>query len=82
MTKAEDKHSSYRYNAEGYVTGFVAPRGVGAKRVLVPSLRTVVCPVCGAEVGKTCVTDTGKPKAAHEPRRRLATRKLNQERGL
>lgn len=48
--------------------------GVTVKRVPGYSLRLVVCPVCGADVGKPCTSAAGKETSAHASRKRTSLR--------
>ena len=83
MLRTHRHTTGLRQNYEGYVTGFVPASGPKTKSVKVP-LRSVVCADCKAPIGEPCIsliTNNIMP-GVHICRRRLATRKYNEERGL
>lgn len=47
----------------------------------VPTKNVIACPECGAPIGERCRTAAGHPMASncHAARRRMAIRRLNQE---
>jgi hypothetical protein len=59
-------------NHVGVPDNFKTPRDVSI------DVKTVVCPICKAELGTRCVSKTGKA-GAHRARRRMAIRKLLRE---
>lgn len=58
---------------------FVAP-AFRPSSARIPSARTVACPDCHAEAGKSCTGAAGQDVQSHRSRRRMATRALNNER--
>lgn len=83
MMRTHRHTTGIRQNYEGYATGFVPASGPKAKSVKVP-LRSVVCPDCNAAIGEPCVSLTtgGVKTQVHISRKRIATRRFNEERGI
>lgn len=56
-------------------------RGYKPKQAERVDVRTVACADCGAAIGQPCTTLDGRPNSnTHRSRRRLAVRRLNEQR--